>query len=449
MIQIFVPNNNIEERKYIINIIFSEFLGLNYELKIGSTDYEIILENSKKIVFKDAFFNKYPNKLEYLKFENIPLDVKYTSNNFLVEKDIPIIYGDKSLEVTEASIFCGIDIFASSFFMLTRWEEHVNKIRDNHNRFPAYESLAYKQGFLDRPVVNEYIEMLKQIILALDAQTIFKKHTYQMVLTHDVDHIYMWDSSKKFILHLLRDIVRKKSIKEFLKSVQYYIQVKLKRENDPYDTFDYIMNLSEKLELKSHFFFMGKGLTSYDNLYDSRDISNLIKKIKKRGHHIGIHPSYNAYNNGQQFTKEKNELEKNLKTSVSYGREHYLRFELPTTWQIWEDHKMKWDSSMNYAGEDGFRCGVCYPFSTYNILSQKQLQLKEKPLIAMEANSIIKKGMTPLKMKKNTEKLMRIVKKYNGEFILLWHNSSFNTSKWKPYQSVYESLLNSSMKDKV
>ncbi len=86
----------------------------------------------------------------------------FSKNDFIVEKDIPIIYGTDKLEITEQNqniITCGIDIFASSFFMLTRWEEYVNKNRDRHNRFPAIESLAFKNDFLSRPVVNEYVEM--------------------------------------------------------------------------------------------------------------------------------------------------------------------------------------------------------------------------------------------------------------------------------------------------
>ena len=123
MINIKIPNNNINERKYILDIIFNEFLGDQYKLEIGSDDYEIILENSKRLVIKD---------LEYLK-ENIPEKIEE------------------------------LDILAASFFMLTRWEEYVNRTRDNHNRFQATASLAYKQGFLDRPIVNEYIEEVKNV----------------------------------------------------------------------------------------------------------------------------------------------------------------------------------------------------------------------------------------------------------------------------------------------
>ena len=412
MICIHIPDNNIEERKYILDIIFNEFLGLDYTLEIGSQNYEIILDNQKKLIIEDTFFNNYPNDLEYLKLENIP----------------------KKIEE--------LDIFSASFFMLTRWEEYVNKKRDKHNRFPATESLAYKQGFLDRPIVNEYVEWLKQELLKLKNNLQFKQRKYRFILTHDVDAPY-----RTFLSHLkasILDLVQRKSLKLFFKRNFDYLKVKCGVEPDPFDTFDYLMDMSEKYNLKSYFFFMAKGLTSYDNRYKSSDIfiTNLVQNIKMRGHYIGIHPTYNAYNNTIQFKKEKEELEKNLDTKISFGREHYLRFEVPTTWQIWEDNNMEWDSTLSYADKEGFRCGVCYPYSVFNILTRKKLKLKERPLIVMEGSfATYQHNISPTEMLKKIEDLIEKVKQYNGEFVLLWHNSSFNTEEWKRYKMVYESIL--------
>jgi hypothetical protein len=446
MITIVIPDNNINERKYIVDVMFNEFLGVEYKIeKKDIQNYEIFLENNKKLVIIDAFFSKYKKKLEYLNINNIPSKVKFTDDQFNFSKNMPIIYGKQLVNITENEIHCYIDIFASSFFMLTRWEEYVHKGRDEHNRFPVENSLAFKNLFLDIPVVNEYICLLKNILLEIKFNGSFLKRKYEKIITHDIDHIYMWDTKKKFFLHILRDLIRKKSLKDFVNSVNYYAKVKKNIVNDPYDTFDYLMSLSEKNKIKSYFFFMGEGLSKeYDNQYksDSVSVRNTVKNIKKRGHFIGLHPSYYAYNIPEQFKKEKIEIEKNLEVNITFGREHYLRFDIPKTWQIWEDNGMEWGSSMNYSGQDGFRCGICYPFSVFNILTQKKLFLKERPLIVMDVNQMLQKDMSPEKMKKNIEKLNNTVKKYQGEFVFLWHNSSFNTDKWRIYQNTYASILN-------
>jgi len=409
-----IPNNNIFERKYIIDILFNEFLGLEYSIEIGSENYEIILSNQKKFIIKDSFFNKYPKDLEYLKLKNIPKSIKE------------------------------LDIFSASFFMLTRWEEYVNKNRDNHNRFSAYESLAYKEGFLDRPIVNEIVEDLKSKLLELDSSLVFKKREFELVLTHDVDvPLLHYD----FIHHIkasILDIIRRKDIKLFIDRNIEYFKVKFLSKQDAFDTFDYLMNTSEKYDTKSYFFFMAKGTSIYDNMYKSnnRVIQNIIKKIKTRGHYIGIHPTYNAYNDIEQFKKEKIELENNLNSNIKFGREHYLRFEVPTTWQIWEDNKMKWDSTLSYADKEGFRCGVCYEYSTFNILTREKLNLKEKPLIVMDTSFIsYQLDINPNEMESKIINLIGKVKKYNGEFVFLWHNSSFNTKEWEKYQNIYKRVL--------
>jgi len=449
MIKITVPENNIHERKYILDIFFSEFLDIKYELILNDSankiDYWVIeLENKKKIIFEDHFFNNFCNELEYLSIENIPSKVKFFKNNFTIEETIPSIYGSSNFLETDCEIICGVDIFASSFFMLTRWEEYVNKERDSHNRFSASNSLALKHNFLYRPIVNEYLEMLKNMILKLNNSSVFKKRKFNFLLTHDIDYISKWDTPKKILKHLASDIIRRKSIKEFYNSIKKYLLLKLKHEKDPYDTYEYLMNISEKTGNKSYFFFMAEGLTNYDNNYNSSSdtVKNIVKKIKNRGHPIGIHPTYNAYNNKVQLAKEKKELENNFKSNISFGRQHFLRFEVPTTWQVWEDNRMKWDSTCGYADKEGFRCGVCYEYSVFNISTRQKLKLKEKPLIAMDSSFIAyQKDVSPLEIKYKIQKLINKVKKYNGDFVFLWHNSSFNIYEWRKVQNIYEKVV--------
>jgi hypothetical protein len=444
MIKIQIPNNNTNERKYIIDILFNEFLGLKYKIETGTKDYEIVLKNGKKLIIEDHFFNKFPNDLEYLKLKTIPAHVEFVKNQFTPENDMPVIFGNTTFNIQHSTLTCGIDIFASSFFMLTRWEEYVNKNRDTHNRFPAYESLAFKHDFLDRPVVNEYVEMLKNMLLALDADIEFKPHTYRLMLSHDVDFPLKYPNLTSNIKEIAGDIIKRKDLRLALDNLSQKLKVHFLHGQDPFDTFDYLMDLSERAGVKSYFFFMGEGITKFDNMYESGDdfTKNLIIKIKKRGHFIGIHPTYNAYNDEAQFRKEKNELEKNLDTKITFGREHYLRFEVPTTWQIWEDNGMKWDSTLSFADKEGFRCGVCYAYSVFNILTRKQLNLKERPLIVMEGSfTTYQPDINPTDMENKIKYLIDKVKKYNGDFVFLWHNSSFNTNVWKKYQNIYERVL--------
>ena len=182
MIKIYSENNNILERSYIIDVIFHEFLGLEYEcLHSDNTDYHIVLPNGKKIIVEDKFFKIFHDDKEYLSFNNIPQNITFTFNKFTPEDDVVILYGNDKLEVSENRIVCGLDIFASSFFMLTRWEEYINKERDKHDRFPASESIAYRHNFLHRPIVNEYVDMLWNMIHYFDSTLSRKKRRFNIL----------------------------------------------------------------------------------------------------------------------------------------------------------------------------------------------------------------------------------------------------------------------------
>lgn len=436
MIKITIPNNNINERKYILETIFNDFLDIEFILKFENIDIWKIELNNKTLIFKDSFFNKFPNNKEYLEDKNIPKKVNFTTNKFIVEEDIPIIFGDETLNIEENKIVCGIDIFASSFFMLSRWEEYVNKNRDKHNRFPAYESLAFKNNFLNRAVVNEYIEMLKNMLLNLDNSLKFKEYKYELIVTHDVDMLYRWMSFKQVLRIVLGDLIKRKKLKLALNNLKEYFF------KDPYDNYDYLMDISESISVKSHFYFMSGGVTNYDNRYNikSKKVKKLIKKIKKRGHNIGIHPSFNSYNNKNLLEQELKTLEEVTKESIKEGRQHYLRFEVPTTWQIWNDLKMKIDSSCGYADCEGFRCGIGEEFFVFNILTQEKLKLKERPLLYMDDNRLEGERVLNEKdlifMIKNIKKISI---KYNTKCTILFHQNIF-ASKEVNYREVYEKI---------
>jgi len=446
MIIIKVNNKFSIEKKYIIDVIFGDFLKLDYILLFREQikNYEITLENGNNIIIKDHFFSKFKNEVSYLEKENIPDKVIFTQNQFLIESNIPVIYGDNELKINKNKIICGVDIFASAFFMLTRWEEYVNKTRDKHNRFPAPESLAYKNDFIYRPVVNEYVEMLWNMLLALGIKQDRKIRKFEMILTHDVDNLLKYNNIFSGSKEIIGDLIKRRDLRLSFKSLKSKLLFHAGIKKDPFDTFDYLMDISEKINTKSYFFLIGKGTSEFDNKYILSDkfLKSVIEKIKVRGHKIGFHPSYNTYNDRELFEKEKIELEEYLGIKLRYGRQHYLRFSVPETWQIWEDSNMEWDSTLSYPEKEGFRCGTCYAYSAFNFLNRKKLRVKEKPLIVMDGSFVdYQPEISPDEMENKIYNLVKKCRKYKGTFVFNWHNSSFGALKWEPFSNVYENIL--------
>lgn len=434
MLKIKIPNNNIPEREYTIKTLLFDFLGLSAIIVTESKyiHYSISFED-KELLFLDSFFNKYPTALSYLNPDAIPKKIIFTKNEFIVENKIPVIYGNDELVISENKIFCGIDIFASSFFMLTRWEEHINKTRDFHNRFPGSDSIAFRNNFLNRPVVNEYVEMLWNMIQKLGYKGERRRGNFELVLTHDIDELNYPGSYRT----ILGDVLKRGNLKLAQEHFKYIYL------SNPYDTFDFLMTTSEKLGVKSCFYFMS---TDSQLLYErnfylkSRLFVSTIKKIKERGHIIGFHPGYYTYDNFVRWSYEKRLLEKAVNHEIDEGRQHYLRMDITKTFTIWDKNNMKIDSTLSFADKEGFRCGTGDTFHIFDFCNRKQLNLEERPLIIMDRSLQQYQKYTYDQALEIFQHYISAGKKYRTKITLLFHNSSF-FGKWAGYDSLYKNLL--------
>ena len=435
MLTFNIPNTYFAERKYLI-AFFAELLGFEYRLKTHAlADYCLKLPNKKQIVFTDSFFSQ--NKDNYLKINNIPNKIAFAKSPFTAEKDLPIIYGNPNCELTETKINCGIDIFASTFFMLTRWEEHVKTTRDRHGRFPAQASLAYQANFLHRPIVNEYAVLLKNLLKHLGYTQFAEKQRFTIVPSHDVDFFHYPHFQLKTYAG---DLLKRFSLPLLLRRMRYEIPYK-----NHYNTFDFLMKISEKYGVKSRFYFMATGKFKQDNTYriNEQSIVNQIDMILKRGHIVGFHAGYKTTQKAKEWKRQKQELQQQVASPLREGRQHFLRFSVPDTWQIWEDNQMEIVSGMAYAEQSGFRCGTANEFSVFNIISQRQLQLKERPLVAMDVSLKNKnyQNLSPKAALRQLTELKEKCKKYNMPFTILFHNSSFDPVEWKGWKEIYKGIF--------
>lgn len=433
-IKITIPNNNIDERKYIIDTFFQKILGLNYSVELSDNlnDYVLAFEE-KKIILKDFFWSNNLEPLSYLDVLNFP-KVHYTYNQFIVEENIPVLYGNGELHISHNEISCGIDIFASSFFMLTRWEECITKDRDKHNRFPAVASIAFKNNFLKRPIINEYAEMLWNMLIFLGYSGSRREKKFEIILTHDVD---LLKSPNPFRL-FFGDILKRKSIKLAINKLPLFF-------HDPVNTFSFLMDVSERISVKSHFYFMAVSpdtLTNNPNNYLNKSrFKSLIKEITKRGHIIGFHPGYFTFDNRDQWKSEKKLLESSVGIKVTEGRQHFLKFDITKTLNIWDEFGMTMDSTMGYADKEGYRCGTGDSFNVFDFLNRKTMKLIETPLVLMDGSLTTYQNLSSSDGKKIIEYYLKLGRKYKMKTVLLFHNSSFDNVNWKGWKKMYKEVL--------
>ncbi len=435
-----IPSLNQAEIKYTFDCLLGDFLGLEYSYELHESKDFVIVCGRSCIRIISSFFDR-ADALTLYNVENLPSSPTNVSIRLGdVSLDVLTFYGSPSFRVGDYEIEFDFDLVAATFFMLTRWEEYISSERDMHDRFVSANAYAVQHGFIKRAIVNEYVELLWAALSQLKVKQSRRKREFRIIPTHDVDRPYAWWGKKDVIRSLAGATLKRRHMGEFKAIIKSLCQ-----GVDLVDTHDLFMLSAEKENVQCHFFFMSGGNSMYDNRYqiDHPRIRSLVQQVVARGHSVGLHPSYNSYLDSNMLHDEKNRLEAVVKKPVLSGRHHYLRFEVPATWRIWDEVGMSWDSTMNFADITGFRCGVCYPFKTFDIEHRVMLNLVERPLIVMEGSYMVYQKATVEHAIEDAMLLKQVVRRYDGEFVFLWHNSSFNTMKFIGYDSLLPILYSS------
>jgi len=462
---IMIPEGFAPERQYILSVILGEFLGVEYQIiqRAECLDELVwvleIPDQEGRIVLPDAFFSLEHEKwftlsslpVQPLKQWRVQSDLPDAN---VLEPNIPVIYGQDPQQpgffrFSKEEIRLGLDVFGSAFFMLTRYEEMVKQDRDEHDRFPTKASLSYQEGFVERPIVNEYVEILWACLKKLWPELMREKRNYRLCLSHDVDETVtvVGKPLKQVVRRIGGDIVVRGDPVLALRSIR--AAWKGVAQNDPCNTFDFIMDISGKQGIKSTFNFMTDlGHTKYDQRYsiDHPWVRLCLQRIVQRGHLIGFHPTYGSYLDAERTKTEFLQLKKVAKEEGAKqdewgGRQHYLRWQNPETWQHWDEAGIDYDSTVGFSDLGGFRTGCCYEYPVFNLKERKQLNLRERSLIVIESAVLGGKKKFNDELSEKISSVNHTCKRFAGDFTLLWHNVNLiSRQQRKIYASTLDSL---------
>lgn len=334
----------------------------------------------------------------------------------------------------ESFTFLPLDLFGSVFFLLTRYEELVLKQRDRYGRFPAHESVAAKAGFLHRPLADEYVALLATALRTCFPGLQPARTRAQIRLTHDVDHPYLF--YRKSLAHMLYSSAKLLWQQPSLPAARRLGHAALRSgfnhdaSADPFNSYDALMSASEKMGLPAEFYFMaGQPRARHQEAYDLQrpELQQLLTQIHRRGHVIGLHSSYHSFRCPITLTREHHCLlhaaqQAGIRLSTVGGRQHYLRWEHPLTWQCWEQAALAYDATLGFAEQAGFRCGTCREFPVFNPVSSQRLRLRERPLTVMDVTLSEHMGLDRSASLSLLHDLWGAVKNVGGTLEVLVHN---------------------------
>ncbi|MBL7741196.1 MAG: polysaccharide deacetylase family protein [Chitinophagaceae bacterium] len=429
---LFYTNNTTSRIRYACDFIGKELAG--EPLSVTSDPDELTKYNGPKINYSNQRLTEEECWLQ-------PHSLLFESTIQPQTIDCFEINSYKAFFRTEGDL--PFDIFAASFYLLSRYEEYLPHTKDMYGRYAFENSLAYKQGFLNIPLVNTWLNDLKKLInQKFSGSPPPTPHSpFTFLPTYDID--MAWSYKYKGWWRNAGGLLR-----SFFKGewslVKERIQVLRGRQRDPFDAFGWMNQLHEKHKLKPYYFFLvpeRRGKYDKNILPSCKAMQALIQDQVIR-YPIGIHPSWASGDDVSLLKKEIDTLSKLSGSPVVSSRQHYIRFTLPEGYRRLLDSGIQFDFSMGYGSINGFRASVASPFYWYDLEKEEQTKLMLFPFCYMDANSFYEQKLTAVQALEEMRHYYHAVRSVNGYFIMIWHNPFLGTGRtYKGWREVYEQFI--------
>ncbi|WP_339628423.1 polysaccharide deacetylase family protein [uncultured Maribacter sp.] len=329
------------------------------------------------------------------------------------------------------------DVFAASFFLISRYEEYLPHVKDVHSRFSPKDSIAYQNGFLQKPVVDIWAFKLLEALKERFDDFEYKIKGYDFVSVLDVatSHCYANRGIVRGLVGLIMDFGTLK-----FKRVADRISVGLNRMKDPFDNYEELIALHKKYKVKCNFFFQFADYSKYDKNVstNSMKFKSLIKYVADYAP-VSLAASYSSFTDLELLKKEKANLEEVINRPVNSSKMRYNRVDVPETYRNLIAAEFTDDYTMGYTYELGFRAGTCTAFQFYDIPLEVKQPIKVHPFAIHDyALAKIKKDEAILQQVK---KIKHEVNKVNGTMIIMFSNELLGNKDDRDWMSLYAEIL--------
>ncbi len=322
-----------------------------------------------------------------------------------------------------------LDIFSAAFYLLSRYEEYQPFTPDGMGRFPAAASMAYREGWLDEPVVDLWSSWLADRLVRQSDEISYRVPPLRFVATYDIDQAYAyrgkpwWRLLPGGLVH--GDLGRRWAVWRG-------------KKQDPYDTFERIRTTHALLRERPVFFFHVGRWGRYDKSLPAagETMREVVRQVGRYGQ-VGLHPSVHAARDNRILVKELEQLEALRGDVVLMSRMHYLMMRFPDIPRALVAAGIRQDFSLTYPDEPGFRAGTCHPFQWYDLEREEETSLQLVPTTLMDG-ALFRKASSPGEITACLEHFRKKTEPYGGLLVTLWHNHTLSLEgRWAPLAQAY------------
>jgi len=418
--------------RYIVQFMLEEQLQLTVHWTedaafFAQADTPKINYSSRRLTPEEFFVPQHPFLTE--------TTIQSQHLSLFQENGLPAFFAQKTPEAD-----LSFDLFALSFYLLSRYEEYLPFPPDAHGRFPASESLAQRAGFLHQPLIDQWVLELKKLLLQKFPSLQFPNRQACFLPTYDVDQA--WAYRHKAWWRTLGGLANALRRQDWYRLRERF-RVLFLGHSDPFFTFPYLDRLHERFGVAPIYFFLLGNHGPFDkNISPKKQaFRQLIQRLNQR-YDLGIHPSYQSNTTPTLVQTEIRRLQQITQEPVTKSRQHFLQLRFPQTYRQLLAAGIKEDYTMGYADAVGFRASTAHPFFWYDLENETTTSLRIFPFQSMDVTLKQYLGLSPKAGLETLQQLWQATQQVHGTFITLWHNSSFAEAEgWSEWQQVYEKFL--------
>jgi len=416
---------------YILELLLSDLLGISYTTT--NLEDEFIHYDGPKLNYSFDPIGSFPFlEASGMLFEPRIIDQSEAMGSVFQWEGLPAFY-----PVQQESIL-PFDLFSAAFYLVSRFEEYLPFNTDKHDRFPSSESLAYREGFLDKPLINLWTIKFADTLKDLFGDTFhFHFQKYRFLPTIDIDNAWAFKNKG---LRGLGAFFKKNQTMEVR---NYRYQVIRGNQADPYDQYMFLESLFKKYNLDPVYFFLVGSLGPYDRNVSpsSRKFKALVKEISQK-YKIGVHPSYASNFISDRIQKEIHLLTKLSQKKITRSRQHFLKIQFPYTYRNLMHLGIKEEYSMGYADQIGFRASIANPFRFFDLENNKTTDLSVYPFQVMDVTLHDYLNLKPEEAINKIAEIIDQTRAVGGTFSMLWHNESLSEWEgWLGWSIVFKEML--------
>lgn len=436
---IYYPSDSNSRLDYVASHLFGRLLGISYSITADKNLFLDYLGPTINYSNEDINHGLHICSVGLIEETGIRESVEIEMKQW---KGFPCFFFQKNGDIP-------FDIFSASFYLLSRYEEYTTSAFDKHGRFDPKESLAYKNHFLEIPLVDRWAYLLKDELQNKYPNTEFSLRRFRFVSTFDIDSPYQYQKRTIFrtIAAFGKDVLLLK-----LRQAAERVSVLLRLKDDPHLKAIQWIAHQHQTTGKEYFLFIlrgARGKYGRSTTLPLTDYYHYLKELELAN--LALHPSYHTHKDLELLIKEKQELEHILDQKITISRNHYLRINIPGTFQELSLADIQDDYSLAYAHMPGFRSSTAVPHYFYDLEEEKTTGLLLHPTIMMDTTLISHLKLSPKAGLAKIKSLIDECYQSGGDYVSLWHNSNLiGDEKSNPWVNVFiESFQYASALEKI